>query len=122
MKVYSFIISLLTKDSAENTAALANTKDLRPHVLAHLGRAVMNSLVGETYKVEAVPSLRAGYQALVDLGKEAIISLIDYLGAGKMRLDELTNPDWNTILNRETLVHFRDFFTPSVASIQPRAT
>lgn len=115
MEVFNLVQQLLPfSEQDKENRIVKSSRDLNPRMLARIGNVVRKSLIGEQAVASPAGMLsHEGYEMLAELGKAAIEMIIDYLSVGKMKTDELIDPEWNKILKRDDLVRFRDFFMPN---------
>lgn len=111
-------VPLLKKEvneKGEVVVAGREPDDFSSKLLARIGRAIAIENVGAGDSAElSYETMKTVYAAYVDLGRSALMDIMQYMLVGKMRFQDMTQESpWNQFLVRKDLIQFKDLFNPS---------
>jgi len=106
--VFKEIMPLLEGENVKGV--IKDAGSFSDRVLARIGRAIVKEQVSEQDDT-TVQDRAEVYAFLVKLGREALLGILQYFIPGKMTLEAAYDPEWLSVLQRDSLTQYRKIFT-----------
>ncbi len=114
MALFDFFKRMLPLENNDRTHPhIEATRDFNVQYITKIGKAIARTFLGSQVDQDPAHTEKL-HDYLEELGRDAILDLLDYFMIGKIPFEKVTDPQspWHAVLERATMVSYRSLFNP----------